>query len=327
MVTHHTASLNGIGIHYVAAGEGPLILLLHGFPYSWLAWRHQVDALAAAGYRVIAPDIRGFGASEAPEDVAAYTVLDSAADAIALTEVESAGEPVTIVGHDLGAWVACAAARLRPDLFSRLAMVGTAIPAREATNPAEDWAMLEQRFGGIFYHHYFQQAGLADTQFDRDPASTLRGIYHAISGQAQGAERWRLFVMPGETALDTLPDPGRLPEWLPQSVFAEYVAAYERNGFTPALNHYRCRVRSWEQTEAWSGQPVLQPTLFVGGAEDPAMALMGPALDALEQTYPNLAAKVLLPGIGHGVPEEAPEALNRILLAWLRGNLAGLRLA
>ena len=96
------------------------------------------------------------------------------------------------------------------------------------------------------------------------------------------------------------------------------MAAFERSGFTPAFNHYRCRVAGWEQTAHWAGQPILQPTLFVGGAQDPAMSLMQPTLDRLEETYPNLVGKQVLPGIGHGVPEEAPEALNRALLDWLR---------
>jgi pimeloyl-ACP methyl ester carboxylesterase len=318
-LSHHKARLNGIDLHYVAAGEGLLVLLLHGFPYTWIAWRHQIVALAAAGYRVVAPDLRGFGESEASNDVNAYTLLDCAADIINFTEAEGDG-PTTIIGHDLGAWVACAAVRQRPDLFVQLAMIDTAIAPREAVNPAEGWAALEAKMGGIFYHRYFQQPGLAEGQFDADPARTLRGIYHTISGQAQADERWRLFIMPGETALDTMPDPGRLPDWLPEDVFAEYVAAFARNGFGPALNHYRCRIRSWELTADWAGQPVMQRTLFVGGAQDLAMPLMQPTIDALEQSYPNLTGNILLSGIGHGVPEEAPEALNQALLAWLAGS-------
>lgn len=316
-VTHHTARLNGMAVHYVTAGEGPLMLLLHGFPYTWIAWRHQIAALAAAGYRVVAPDLRGFGGTEAPAEVSAYTILDCAADAIALVEAEGGG-PAAIAGHDLGAWVACAAAREAPARFTRLAMIGTAIAPREAASPAEGWAALEARFGGTFYHHYFQQPGLADAEFDADVARTLRGVYHAISGQAQGAERWRLFVMPGETAIDTLPDPGHLPDWPPEPVFAEYVAAFTRNGFTPAFNHYRCRLAGWEQTAHWTGRPITQPTLFVGGAQDPAMPLMQPTIDRLEQTYPNLIARLVLPDVGHGVPEEAPDTLSGALLGWLR---------
>ncbi|MFZ1743607.1 MAG: alpha/beta hydrolase [Pontixanthobacter sp.] len=318
-LSHNTGKFNGITQHYVTVGEGPLILLLHGFPYTWIAWRHQIAALAAAGYRVIAPDLRGFGGSEAPQDAASYTLLDCAADIIALTEAEG-GDSVTIIGHDLGAWVACAAARLRPDLFVQLGMIGTAIAPREAVSPAEGWAALEDKMGGVFYHRYFQQAGLADAQFDADPARALRGIYHAISGQAQDDERWRLFIMPGEVALDTMPDPGRLPEWLPEEIFAEYVAAFACTGFTPALNHYRCRISSWERTADWAGQQIIQKTLFVGGAHDPAMPLMQPTIDNLEQTYPNVSRKILLPGIGHGVPEEAPEALSNALIAWLVGD-------
>ena len=314
--SHHTIEANGIAIHYVDEGSGPLVVLLHGFPYTWFEWRNQIVALAEAGYRVVAPDIRGFGQSGKPANAEDYTVLHCAGDVVALLAALDARQAV-VVGHDLGAWVAAAAARLRPDLFPALALVSTVVPPREAQRPSEGWAAIEQQTGGRFYHHYFQQPGLADAQFDRDAAVSLRSIYNAISGTASAAERWRLIVMPGETALDTLPDPGRTPAWLGDEALAEYARQYAAGGFTPPLAHYRCRDRNWDLTAAWAGQTIDQPAVFIGGAADPALTAMQPLYDRMEEFYPGLVRKVLLPGVGHGAPEESPQRVSAELVAFL----------
>lgn len=316
--THHTVDLGGLPVHYVEAGEGPAVLLLHGFPYTWFEWRHQIGALASAGYRVIAPDIRGFGDSGKPARTEDYTMLHSAGDLVGL--LSALGEPdAVVVGHDLGAWIAAAAVRLRPDLFRALAMLSTPVGPREAERPSLGWERIERERGGRMHHHYFQEPGRADRELDADIASSLRGIYHAISGSAQGAERWRLLTRPGETICDTMPDPGagRLPVWLPQAVLDEYVRQYSKAGFGPPLAHYRCRELTWELTAAWAGQPVDCPSLFIGGAADPALDLLRAQYDALELTYTDLRHKSLLPGIGHGAPEEAPQEITAALLRFL----------
>jgi len=311
--THHVIEANGIAIHYVDEGAGPLIILLHGFPYTWFEWRHQIIALSQAGFRVVAPDIRGFGESGKPTRIEDYTLLHSAGDVVAL--LAALGEPrAVLIGHDLGAWVAAYAARLRPDLFPALALVSTVVGPREAQRPSAGWAALHERFGGKFYHHYFQEPGLAEGQLDADITKSLRSIHHAISGDAQGAQRWRLFVMPGETVLDTMPDPGATPRWLGDEAFAEYVRQYSKGGFVAPLAHYRCRDLNWDLTAAWTGQPVTQPCLFIGGAADPALQIMQPLYDAMEQFYTGLVSKTLLEGVGHGAPEESPRAVSEALI-------------
>lgn len=313
---HRFARVQGLKIHYVDEGKGPLVFLLHGFPYTWFAWRHQIDALVRAGWRVVAPDIRGFGESGRPKRVGDYTLLHSAGDVVGL--LSALGEPTAIlVGHDLGAWVAATAARLRPDLFPALALVSSVVGPREAQSPSHGWARLQREHGGRFYHHYFQAAGVAERELEQDITRSLRGIYYSISGDARAEERWRLFVMPGEALLDTMPDPGRLPRWLPECAFAEYVRQFRAGGFAAPLAHYRCRVRTWELTAAWAGQPIRQPSLFIGGANDPALALMRPLYDSMEQTYTGLRGKQLLDGVGHGAPEERPEAVTHALLDFL----------
>lgn len=316
--THQTVSIEGLPVHFVEAGQGPAVLLLHGFPYTWFEWRHQISPLAAAGFRVIAPDIRGFGESGKPDRTDDYTLLHCAGDAIGLLGALGEQQAV-VVGHDLGAWVAATTARMRPDRVRGLALLSTPVGAREAVRPSLTWAGLEQAMGGKLYHDYFQQPGLAEAELDRDPARSLRGIYHAISGDAQGAERWRLFIRPGEALLDTMPDPARMPPWLPQAALDEYVRQYAKGGFTAPLAHYRCRNLSWDLTAAWAGQPIACPALFVGGDADPALDLIRGQYDGLEGVYSDLRGKALLPGIGHGAPEEAPGAITDALLQFLAG--------
>lgn len=318
---HQTIAVDGMPVHFVEAGQGPAVLLLHGFPYTWFEWRHQIGPLAAAGYRVIAPDLRGFGLTGKPERTENYTLLHCAGDAIGLLRALGVDQAV-VAGHDLGAWVAATVARMRPDMVRGLALLSTPVGAREAVRPSLAWAGLEQSKGGKLYHDYFQQPGLAEAELDRDIARALRGIYHSISGDASGAERWRLFIQPGETLLDTMPDPARLPPWLPEAALEEYVRQYSQGGFAPPLAHYRCRNLSWDLTAAWAGQPIKCPALFVGGDADPAFEMIRGQYDALEATYTDLRAKTLLPGIGHGAPEEAPTAVTSALLEFISGLAA-----
>lgn len=319
---HRFADVNGITIHYVDEGTGPLVILLHGFPYTWFEWRHQIGALKRAGFRVVAPDIRGFGESGKPELVEDYTILHSAGDVVGL--LAALGETkAVLVGHDLGAWVAAGAARLRPDLFPALALVSTAVGPREPQRPSVSWAAIQAQTGGQFYHHYFQHPGLAETQLDADVARSLRSIYNAISGTATDAERWRLVVMPGETILDTMPDPGAAPAWLGEPALAEYVRQYRKGGFTAPLAHYRCRNLGWDLTAAWAGQPITQPSLFIGGAADPALSVMRPFYDAMDAVYTGLLSKCLLEGVGHSAPEESPDTVSGALIAFL-GRIAAL---
>lgn len=313
---HHWVKVQGLTIHYVAQGQGPLVLLLHGFPYTWFEWRHQIIALAAAGYRVVAPDIRGFGDSDKPGGVTNYTLLHCAGDVVGL--LAALGEDrAVLVGHDLGAWVAAAAARLRPDLVSKLVLVSTALGAREPVRPSAAWAAIAAQGAGRLYHDYFQEPGVAEAELEADISRSLRSIYHAISGGAKGAQRWRLIIGKEERLLDSFPDPGAVPAFLTPPALAEYVRQYEKGGFAAPLAHYRCRDLSWDLTASWVGQRIHQPSLFIGGAADPALGAMQPAYDALEQTYSRLYAKILLDGVGHGAPEEAPAAVSQQIIDFL----------
>ncbi|WP_213956431.1 alpha/beta hydrolase [Variovorax sp. dw_954] len=301
-------------MHYVDEGQGPLVILLHGFPYLWYMWRRQIGALAEAGYRVVAPDLRGFGQTDRSVSIEAYDMSRAVGDMVGLMRALDETSAV-IVGHDLGAWVAQASAMLRPDLFRALVMLNTPVPPRGKEWPSVVWRAMGK--DKTFYQLYFQQVGKPDREMSRDPRKTLRSIFYSISGDATGKERWRLFVEPGETILDTLTEPKVFPPWLSPRALDYYVDEFTRTGFTGALNYYRCRDRNWEITAFLEGAVVSQPSLFIGGAADPAFEQIVGAYDQLEAYLLGLRKKVMLPGVGHSAAEERPDQVNDLLLEFL----------
>ncbi|WP_293191395.1 alpha/beta hydrolase [Ottowia sp.] len=313
---HCFAEVNGIRIHYVDEGQGPLVILVHGFPYLWYMWRRQILALAEAGYRVVVPDQRGFGQTDRPEAIEAYDVSRLVGDMVGL--MEALGETsATIVGHDVGAPVAQAAAMLRPDLFHSLVMLSTPLPPRGRIRPTV--ALRAMAKGKMSHHLYFQQIGKPDRELASDTRKTLRSSYYSVSGSAVGADRWRLFVEPDEPILNAFTDPKDFPPWLSARALDYYVAEYTRTGFTGALNHYRCRDRNWEITSFLDGAVIRQPSMFVGGAADPSLEPpnVRHVYDQLDGYLPGLRKKVLLPGVGHGAAEESADQVNALLLEFL----------
>jgi pimeloyl-ACP methyl ester carboxylesterase len=312
---HRYASVNGIRMHYVDEGKGPLVLLLHGFPYLWYMWRHQIRVLANAGYRVVAPDLRGFGQSESPIAVEAYDLTQAVGDVVGLMRTLGETNGV-VIGHDLGAWIAHAAAMMRPDLFRGLVMFNTPVPARGPVKPSVGWEALKAQ-GRTFHHAYFQQPEKPDREMALDTRKTLRSIYYSISGSAKGTDRWRILFGFDESLLDSFTDPNELPAWLSERALDHYVAEYERTGFTGAINYYRCRDRNWEITSFLEGAVIHVPSMFIGGEADAAMDLSSDAYDGLESHILDLRRKMLLPGVGHSVPEEAPQKTQKLLLEFL----------
>ncbi len=321
---HCFAEVNGIRMHYIDEGQGPLVILLHGFPYLWYMWRRQIVALAEAGFRVVVPDQRGFGQTDRPDSIEAYDMSQAVGDMVGL--MAALGETsAVIVGHDLGAWVAQAAAMLRPDLFRGLVMLNTPVPPRGKVKPTV--GLREMAKGRVYHHLYFQQIGKPDRELASDPRKTLRSIFYSVSGSAVGAERWRLFVEPGEPILNAFTEPKEFPSWLSARAIDYYVDEYTRTGFTGALNYYRCRDRNWEITAFLDGAVVRQPSLFIGGAADPSLEpieIRG-LYDQLDTYLPGLRKKVLLPGVGHSAAEERADQVNELLLEFLEpaGALSG----
>jgi pimeloyl-ACP methyl ester carboxylesterase len=313
---HARVRANGITLHIAEQGEGPLVLLCHGWPELWHSWKHQLEALAQAGFRVVAPDVRGFGESEAPADVSAYTVHHLVGDMVALVAALGEREAV-IVGHDWGANIAWNAALLRPDVFRAVAAMSVPFRARGPKPPLE---LLREAGMDGYYWFYFQTPGVAEAEFERDVPATFRRILYTGSGDAPPASDLVLVLAPGGGFLDRTVDPDQLPAWLPQSDLDLLVETYRRTGFRGGLSLYRNIDRNWALLAPWQGAKIAQPALFIAGTRD--AVIRGPmgerALAALAQTVPGLKRTVLIDGAGHWIQRERPAEVNAALLAFLR---------
>ncbi|MFC8387267.1 alpha/beta fold hydrolase [Streptomyces sp. NPDC057238] len=314
-ITHRLVSSPGGRIHLAEQGTGPLVLLVHGFPESWYSWRHQLPALAAAGYRAVAVDVRGYGRSSRPAATDAYRMLDLVADNVAV--VHALGEEsAVVVGHDWGAAIAANSALLRPDVFRAVALLSVPYTPRGGPRPSDVFAGM----GGDeeFYVSYFQEPGRAEAEIEPDVRGWLAGLYAALSADtmpAPGAPDPH-FVGRGGTMRDRFPA-GRLPCWLSERDLDVYAGEFERTGMTGALDRYRNMDRDWEDLAAFDGAPISQPSLFVGGGLDASTTWLADAIEAYPVTLPGLVSSHLLDDCGHWIQQERPEEVNRLLTEWL----------
>jgi pimeloyl-ACP methyl ester carboxylesterase len=319
VVTHRFINTNGIKMHIAQQGEGPLLVLCHGFPESWYSWRHQLRVLSEAGYHVVAPDQRGYGQTDRPEPIEAYNILELTADIVGLVDALNQ-EHAVIVGHDWGAVVARYCALLRPDIFCAIVLLSVPYKPRAWTSirPTE---ALKGMVGENqeFYQLYFQEPGLAEAELEADVRKAISILLYSGSGDAPPQRRWRYIFDKSEKLLDTGTLPETLPAWLTEQDIDFFTGEFERTGFRGGLNWYRNFDRNWELTAFLSGAKLRQPALFVAGEEDQAIAINRDAFEAMEETVPNLRKKVLLPGAGHWIQQERPTEVNQLLIEFLAG--------
>lgn len=311
---HRTESVNGIRIHCVEAGKGPLVLLVHGFPESWYSYRHQLTALADAGYRAVAIDVRGYGRSSQPAAIDAYRMLRKVGDNVAL--VHALGEEqAIIVGHDWGAPIAWTSALLRPDVFR--AVAGLSVPYSAPGNVPPSVVFRAMAGAEEFYIEYFQEPGRAEAEIEADVRGWLLGFYFAASGDAS-------VVLAGQGSMATIPHgarmkdrftiPSTLPSWLTEEDLDFYAAEFERTGFTGGLNRYRNVDRDWEDLSVFRGRAIGVPALFIGGDRDGPTLWGAPSIAKFAQTLPKLHRSIILPGCGHWTQQERPAEVNAALL-------------
>lgn len=299
-VAARQVEVNGISLrvfeHGPADSDKPLVVLCHGFPELAFSWRHQVLALGAAGYRVLAPDMRGFGGSSRPEDVDAYDTLTVCADLVGLLDAVGADDAV-FVGHDWGAQVVWQMALAHPERVR--GVVGMSVPVAPRS-PVAPLPVMRRRLGDAFYMVWFQEPGVADRALARNVRRTL------VTREIWSAE-W------AERADERFPP----PPWLSEEELAYYVEEFERTGFTGGLNYYRNLDRTWELTEHLTGRTIDCPSLFVTGSADPVGRFM-PA-DRLEEVLTDLRGRVVLDGAGHWIQQERAGAVSAALLEFLEG--------
>jgi len=311
-ITQRFVESNGIRMHLAEAGSGPLVVLLHGFPECWYSWRHQLHALAHAGYHAVAPDQRGYCRTDRPEEIDRYTILHLVGDVIGLLDALGE-EQAVVVGHDWGAPVAWHTALFRPDRVR--GVIGLSVPFwPRGTRPP--LAALRALMGDGFYQVYFQQPGVADAELARDVRSTFRRVLHGGSGDGAGGS---LVAPAGGGFLDALPEPAALSAWLDEADVEAFASEFEVAGFTGGLNWYRNIDRNWELTGPWQGAVVQPPALYVSGDRDLVQSFPGAqeTIAKLPRLAPNLRKTVILPGCGHWTQQERPAEVNQAMVEFL----------
>lgn len=338
---------NGQRIHLRIAGSGPMVLLCHGFPESSYSWRHQLDALAAAGYRAVAMDMRGYGRSSKPTRPDAYGIQDLVADCVGV--VDALGESTAvIVGHDFGSPVAWTAAWTRPDVFR--AVVGMSVPfsgrglAGLPGSPFGERRPSEVHDeiagpGRMFYQDYFAlPGGVAEDEFEADLRRWLTSALYSLSAdrplppELEGVDltslppefviefvRASMCVAPGDNFGSNLEMPAELPAWLEQDDLEYLVSEVEHTGLRGPLSYYTSADASWESLEPFEGLPLTVPALFIGGDRDVATIWSQEAITRAEEHVKDLRGSVILANCGHWLQQERPEAVNAELLAFLAG--------
>jgi len=294
-VAERRVAVNDIELSIVEQGEGPLVVLCHGFPELGYSWRHQLPVLAEAGYRVVVPDMRGYGRSSAPAEVEAYDIVTLCGDLTGLLD-ELDEQQAIFVGHDWGAIVVWNLSVLAPERVRGVAGLSVPFVPRAPAPPTE---IMRRNIGEDFYIVWFQEPGVADRVLAQDVRRTL-------TTPQQWTARWA-----GEAE-----DPG-LPSWLSEEELARCVETFERTGFTGGLNYYRNLDRNWELTADVADRRVRAPAMFLTGERD-LVRRFAPG-ETMNDWVEDLRVKVVVPKAGHWVQQQAPEQVNAALLEFFAG--------
>jgi len=309
---------NGIRLRVALAGKGPLIVLVHGWPESWYSWRHQIGVLAEAGYRVAAPDVRGYGGSDKPQAVEAYSIKEMASDIAGL--IEGLGEKqAVLIGHDWGAPIVWNTSLFFPDKVR--AVAGLSVPYT-GRGPMPRIQLLRSIYKDrFFYQIYFQEVGVAEKELEADVPASLRKIYYWVSGEGVKAAGAKPQLPPDAKLLDHLADPDPLPAWLTSADIAYYAGEFAKSGFRGPLNRYRNSELDFAQQEAIADRKIEQPSAFIAGSLDPVLSFI-PGIDLvaiMRDKVADLRLSRLIDGAGHWVQQERPAEVNAALLEFLTG--------
>lgn len=311
-----TIDTGEVSLRCAIAGEGPLVLMVHGFPESWYSWRHQIEPIARAGFTACAIDVRGYGGSDKPYPVEAYAMERIVGDLVGLRQALSPDRPAILIGHDWGAPIVWNSALTHPADFRAVAGLSVpfaGVPQRPFTEVFHEHFTSQGRF---FYQEYFQKPGIAEAEAEKDPRDFIQRMMYSISGDVPPGDYWD--KPHGATFLEGLPDPAPV-SWLNEDDLDFYEAEFQQSGFRGPLNRYRNHEADYEWLQGWAGKRIEQPALFIGGTRDPATFLFGAVEDpiALVKMFAPKAEGHILEGVGHWTQQERPDVVNRILIDWL----------
>jgi pimeloyl-ACP methyl ester carboxylesterase len=309
-VQTYVVTTNGISLHVTEQGKGPVVLFCHGFPDTSYTWRKQMQAIASAGYRAIAPDMRGYGRSAAPVDAASYTPLQTTGDLIGVLDALEIANAV-LVGHDWGATHAWNAALMRPDRFTAVFCLSVPYVPRGDVSVFE--RMRKSGHQDDFY--MFEQIRPEADQLWADAAVTIPGILYWASGSAPAGKRWS--PMDPARSLHR-PAPGPLPSWAEADYVQHTVAEFQRTGFHGGLNYYRAAEPYFYLSAAFKGAKIAQPSFFMWGKADGLTELYSLTVDQMRAGLPGLVGAMELDDVGHWVQHEAAHVVSDQLIQFLR---------
>tara|TARA_A100001011_G_scaffold373159_1_gene432283 strand:+ start:142 stop:1143 length:1002 start_codon:yes stop_codon:yes gene_type:complete len=291
--------------------DGPLAILVHGWPESWYSWRHQIRTLADVGYRVIIPDVRGYGGSDKPDRIEDYSMTNLVNDIVEI--MDSFGtEKSVLIGHDWGAPIVWNTAALYPSRV--LGVAGLSVPyhPRGKISSIQLWkSIYKDRF---FYQLYFQQPGKAEEELDKDVGQSLRKIYYSGSGDAP-KNIFSTTKANKSDMLSGLPDPNPFPAWLTAEDINYYISEYKERGFSSTLNRYRAQELDWRELTQLAGATISVPSCFIAGERDSVLRFV-PNVDLVAKMKPwmhDLRICELIPNIGHWIQQESPDSVNKLL--------------
>lgn len=319
---YRSVDANGIRFNVAEAGEGPLILLCHGFPETSYAWHHQVSAIAKAGFHVVAPDMRGYGKTDSPADSEAFTLFHLVGDMVGI--LDALGEQSAIIaGNDWGASVAWQAALMRPDRFRGVVAIGVPMMGQPPVPPTK---IFPQTNEALFYTLYFQQPGVAEGEFEADVPVTLRKLLYGAAGDAgpralgDGTPNPFSMVSRKDGLLAALPLPQQLPQWLTEEDFQAFVVAFTHSGFRGGLNYYRNLDRNWALQASLKGATVDIPALYIVGDRDVGLSMPGmrDIIAAMPTLVPKLEKPIFLENCGHWAPQEKPDQVSAAIVEFAK---------
>ena len=281
MSNFRQVQVGAVTLRVALQGEGPLVVLVHGFPESWYSWRHQLGPIAAAGFTVCAIDVRGYGGSDKPHEVEAYSLEHLSADVAGLITALSRDKSAVVIGHDWGAPIAWTTALVHPARVRAVAGLSVPYTGTPQRSVREIVAALYTSQDRFFHMHSFEAEGVAEGEFEADVRGALRRFFYAWSGNAP-AKAWPSDKRAGDPVLLRVPDPAPFPAWLTDTDIDYYVSELEQSGFRGPLNRYRNSDRDFAFLRGFEGRRIEQPALFIGGERDRVLDTLRrpPARDA-----------------------------------------------
>ncbi|GAO38201.1 putative epoxide hydrolase [Sphingomonas changbaiensis NBRC 104936] len=314
-----TVGNGDIDLNVAVAGEGPLILCVHGWPELWYSWRHQIAHFSGLGFKVAAMDVRGYGSSSKPHPIEAYTMRNLASDVAAVIDALGGGQAI-LFGHDWGAPIVWNTALMYPAKVR--AVAGLSVPYAPR-GQASFLKLAELIYAGrFFYQLYFQKEGVAEAELEADVRSALRRIYYSASGDFRDEQAGTFNAKgPDSTFLEGLPDPQPFPSWMSDADLDVFTDAFEKGGFRGPLNRYRAQNIDFDESADLAGKPIMQPACFIAGERDPVRNFV-PGLDLYARAgdhCTDFRGTTLIPEVGHWVQQEAPKATNAALERFVSG--------